>query len=144
MTLSLRSVHRSIRGFTLLEILVTLIVASILSAMLIQFLGSGMTRSTQPVIMAQRSLTLNQLLELMQADYHKLLVTDPTPLDTFKTHVEGGNIDTNVPYFGSYTPQTAYIVLTGGNEAPDTSGEDRVLKVTITVQNHSLTALFTE
>ena len=140
----IRTGHSPKAGFTLLEILVTLIVASILGAMLIQFLGSGMTRSTQPVIMAQSSLTLNQTMERMQADYQKLLVTDPTPLSTFKTHVENGNVDTNVPYFGAYSFQTGYVVLTGGNEAPDSGGSNRILKVTITAQNQSLTALFTD
>jgi len=131
------------KGFTLVEILVTLTVAAILGAILFQFLGSSMTQSATPIVLAKQGYRLNRIMEKMASDYKKLLVTDTDPLATFKTHVDNGNNIASTPYFGDYAIQTSYIVLTGGVEAPDASGDDRVLKVTLTVDRQSLTVLFT-
>ena len=79
----------------------------------------------------------------MSAHHKKLLVTDANPLATFKTHIENGNNIVNTHYFGDYAIQASYILLTGGIEAPDGSGANRVLKVVLTVDRQSVTVLFT-
>jgi len=137
-----RSARKRQKGFTLLEILITITFAAILGAMLIQFLGSSMTQSATPVILAKEAYSLNQIIEKMTAHYKMLLVTDADPLATFKLHVENGNNSANSPYFGPYSIQASYITLNGGAEAPDVSGDNRLLKVTLTVNRQSLAALF--
>jgi prepilin-type N-terminal cleavage/methylation domain-containing protein len=132
------------RGLTLLEIIITLIVASALGAMLVQFMGTNMIRSTKPVVMAQEGLYLNQILEAMTADYRRLLATDGTPLQTFKTYAENGNIVGNTPYYGQYAIQTLYIAFPAGDEVADISGDNNTLKLTISHGDQSLTALFTK
>jgi len=127
-----------------LEIIITLIVASILGAMLVQFMGTSMIRSTEPVIIAQNGLYLNQVMEMMTADYKKLLAEDPSPLRTFKGYVENGNVIGNTPYYGQYMVQAQYVSFEGGNEVKDTSGYGRILQVSISHRDMSLTALFSK
>ena len=132
------------KGFTLVEILVTIMFAAILAAVWFQFLGSSMTQSATPIALAKEGYSLNRILEKITAHHKKLLVTDADPLATFKTHIENGNNIANTPYFGEYTVQTSYITLNGGIEAVDASGDDRVLKTTLTVDRQSITVLFTQ
>ena len=138
------SANKRQQGFTLVEILVTIMFAAVLAAVLFQFLGTSMTQSAMPINLAKEGYNLNQILEKMTAHHKKLIVTDTTPLATFKTHIENGNNIANTPYFGSYTVQTSYITLNGGIEAPDVSGGDRLLKTTLTVDRQSITILFTQ
>jgi len=132
------------KGFTLVEILITIMFAAILAAVLFQFLGSSMTQSATPITLAKEGYSLNRILEKITAHHKKLLVTDADPLATFKTHIENGNNIASTPYFGEYTVQTSYITLNGGIEAVDTSGDDRVLKTKLTVDRQSITVLFTQ
>jgi hypothetical protein len=84
-------------------------------------------------------------MESMTADYKNLLLTDTDPLTTFKNHVENGNSAENSPYYGeAYGVQTEYITFNGGNEDQDLSGDNQILKVTITLNEQSLIALFTK
>ena len=65
--------------------------------------------------------------------------------DTFKSNIENGNNEASTPYYGHYelpTNPLEYIVFSGGNEAADSLGENRILKVTIRSGNQSLTTLF--
>ena len=62
------------QGFTLLEVLVTMVVASILGVILFQFMCTGMRRSFEPIRMAQNGFELNQIMEKMNADYKNQLL----------------------------------------------------------------------
>jgi len=136
------------RGFTLLEVIVGLIVVSIMAAMLVTFMGTGVVQSANPVLLAQHGSYINQIMENMSADYKYLMSTDASPLNTFSTRVgsEGSSrtqySDGSHPYtivdnhrisFGSGSPVT---------EVADGSG--KILKVTVRYQGLTLTALFTE
>lgn len=125
------------KGFTLLEVIITIVIGAIMASVLIQYMGTSMYRSAEPVVITQDTYALNQVMEKMTADYKELLAADSTPLATFQTRVEGGN-------YGQYSVQTQYITLAGGAEAPDMSGNNRVLKVTVTVGDQALTGLFTK
>ncbi len=128
------SAHQySQKGFTLLEIIITLVLVSILGAMLVQVMGSGMIQSSVPVTMAQDTFSLNQVMEKITADYR-----DGVALTQIKSDVESGN-------YGDYTVKTsAYIKFSGVNEIPDASGDNDMLKITISFNDQSLTVLFTE
>jgi hypothetical protein len=74
------------------------------------------------------------------------LLTDTTPLVTFRARVIAGNTAGNDPYYGAYdTPTTKLLTFTNGVEdAAECSGSNcRVLKITLTRNGQSLTALFT-
>jgi prepilin-type N-terminal cleavage/methylation domain-containing protein len=133
------------QGFTLLEVVITLIVGSILGAILVQFMGTSMKNSFEPVIMVQDGNGVNEIMERMNADYKmRLLTSTVDPLYDFKSDVENGDVLGNVPYFGDYAWTTKYITFTNGAEdAIEDATELRILKVTITHGGQSLTALFT-
>jgi prepilin-type N-terminal cleavage/methylation domain-containing protein len=131
-------------GFTLLEVIITFIVASILGAILLQVMGTSVQKSFEPVHMVQDGLSVNEILEKMNAQYRKRLLTSTVnPLADFKNDVEGGNVTSNDPYFGDYTYQTQYITFSSGSEIADVSPNPRILKVTITHGGQRLSALFT-
>ena len=134
------------KGFTLIEIIVTIIVASILGVMFLQYMGTNVTGSMEPVIRVQNAFTIEQVIEKITADYKKLMVESTTPLATFKTHVQGGNNEANDPYFGPYTVvYNNYITFNESGVQVSESG-DKILKVTIADVNgeQRLTALFTK
>ena len=140
------TLNRSQNGFTLVEVIITILVASILGLIFLQFMGTSMTGSVEPVIRVQNAFTIEQIMEKMTADYKKLMAESTTPLATFKTHVQGGNSEANDPYFGPYTVvYNNYITFNESGVQVSESG-DRVFKVTIADVNgeQRLTALFTK
>ncbi|MFZ0726134.1 MAG: type II secretion system protein, partial [Desulfobacterales bacterium] len=52
-------------GFTLLEVIISLIVASILGAILLEFMGQTVHKSFVPVKMAQNSMELTGVVECL-------------------------------------------------------------------------------
>ncbi|MBR9987985.1 MAG: prepilin-type N-terminal cleavage/methylation domain-containing protein [Desulfosarcina sp.] len=124
-------------GFTLIEIIVTLTVTAILSVMLVQFMGTSLSRSAEPIVSIQEGMTLQSIFESMHADYKQLLLTHDTPLVTFKARVEAG-------LYGTYTITDSKYILFDGNhvEVPCNTSDCRILKVTISIGDHSLTSLF--
>ena len=130
------------RGFSLLEIVISLIVSAFLGTILVTYLGTSLMKSAEPIIMIQQGYSLNQIMESMTADYKKILLLteeDKNSLTEFENYVM------NKPYAGNYTIQTKYITFNDGNEnqEPDTD-EKRILKVTITNNDLSLVALFSK
>ena len=126
-------------GFTLIEIIVTLTVTAILSVMLVQFMGTSMSRSAEPIVSMQEGMAQHSIFESMNADYKQLLLTDNRPLGTFKTRFETPG------FYGSYAlPDSKYILFDGSQaEVPCNTPDCRILKVTISIGDHSLTSLFT-
>jgi prepilin-type N-terminal cleavage/methylation domain-containing protein len=136
---------RSQKGFTLIEIIVTIILAAIMGTIFIQFMSKSLTKSAEPLMLIQKAYSLNQIIEEITADYKDLLDSDTTPIETLKIYIENGNIDGNNPYYGQYTQQTDFITFDGSkNEIPDASGNNRILKAIITSDNQSITVLFTK
>ena len=135
----MKPVRSKTAGFTLVEIIVTLTVSAILAVMLMQFIGTSMSRSAQPTISLQESAALQSVFENMNADYKQLLLTDSAPLTTFQNRVDGG-------FYGSNVSMTSSYIIFDENqrEAPcDPNNTDcRLLKVTVSKGDQSLTALF--
>ena len=135
------------QGFTLLEVVITLIVGSILGAILVQFMGTSMKNSFEPVIMVQERNGVNEIMEKLNSVYKMRLMTSNDPLTNFQADVLSGMNPPLAPVIGHYTVnETKYITFTGGVEdvASDTAADPNVLKVTITHGGQSLTALFTK
>ncbi len=139
------------KGFTLIEIIVTLTIASVLSVVLIHFIKAGVSRSSQPLAKMQDSYVLNQIIENINADYRNLLLSSATPLLDLKTYVENGNDQAvataaGTPYYGLYGFQTKFIIFDGSqNEtlAPCTV-DCKTLKVIVFKGGQSIATLFTK
>ncbi|MFC1798557.1 Tfp pilus assembly protein FimT/FimU [Thermodesulfobacteriota bacterium] len=134
--------HEQERGLTLLEIIVTLIIASLLGTMLVEYMGTSLTRGGESVILVQDGFSINGTMEKIIADYETEYLSDSYTFETFKTNIENGNDDANTPYYGEYNVQTGFIVFSGGTETVDASGDNNVLKVTISSGSQSVSSLF--
>lgn len=136
----------SLTGFTLLEIVVTLTVASVLGTIIFLYMNTSLTRSTEPVARIQTTYSLNQIVEQITADYKTLKDSNGDyNLTTLQGNIQNGNVVGNTPYYGEYTQVTGYIKFNvGRNEEPDSTGENRILKVAITSNNQTTTVLFTK
>jgi len=147
----MRRFNKCQKGLTLVEIIVTIIVASILCVIFLQFMGTSMTGSVEPVTMVQKSLAVEQVMEKMTADYRKLMAEDTDPLGALKSHIQNGNQESSNPYFGPYTLVYNDYILFNDNDGDgvydevhdDGSGGDKILKVTISKGDQRLTTLFT-
>lgn len=128
-------------GFTLLEVIVSLVIISLSGAMLLTFYNTQVGGSEQPVTLMEQGLALETTLEKITADYTYLLENDATPLLTLETR-----INASPSSYGVYSAVTKFITFDGsGNEESAACTADCTsLKVTITMGNQSLTTLFTK
>jgi prepilin-type N-terminal cleavage/methylation domain-containing protein len=124
-------------GFTLIEIIVTILLASVLASLMIQFMGSALTGSSRPVEIVRDSADMEALMEEIISAYVKEIntnVADPLP-----------KIVTN---YGSRSNVTMwYITFTNGVESPKPptlpGTVTDTLKVTVQSAGHSLVTLLT-
>jgi len=126
------------QGFTLIEIIITLVIASILGVVIFQYLGSSLTRSSDPIFRLKKSLNLQQVAENITVDYRRNFSTN---LDGLKAKVE----NPSTSGYGNYTVVTSkYIKFDNFQEIDETDPNiKKMLKVTIkNAQNETLTMLF--
>ena len=139
---------RNNKGFTLVEVIVSLVVAAILGTILVTFMGSTVVQSANPVLLAQKGAYLNGIMENMTGDYKLLMATSSSPMTTFIARVGAENTeksyytDGSHPYTILANHRISFPTGTSVFETPDNAG--KILKVTIQYQGLSATALFTE
>ncbi len=128
-------------GFTLIEVIVTIVAAAIVGVIFIQFMGTAMSRSVRPLEIVRGEAEAERLLERITADYVFEVNRDPAgALLTLK-----GQIDPPTRKYGE-TVSADYIQFNaGGNEVPfaGPAAEARTLKVTVNAAGNDLVALFT-
>jgi prepilin-type N-terminal cleavage/methylation domain-containing protein len=148
----MRKIRSGQSGFTLIEIIVTLIVASILGAILLEFMGQTVYKSYEPINMARESMDLTSIMECINAEYKKSMlsmVQSDSPmasyLNDFKTAIDNGTLSC-----GAYTSTTSWVVFSSSGQPDEyveaTDGDPlnhRVLKVTIATTDHEITTLYT-
>jgi prepilin-type N-terminal cleavage/methylation domain-containing protein len=138
-------------GFTLLEVIVTIVIAAIMGVFFAQFVGTSVIHSTDPVYRLQNLSRTTHIMEYMTADYKRLAATQSNFLSIFKDYVGYGYMTTKptgyegYPYYGSYQiVYNDYIKFVSGAEQPETDpANQRILKVTIRGGDQAVTALFT-
>jgi prepilin-type N-terminal cleavage/methylation domain-containing protein len=146
-----RRISHCQRGFTLLEIVVTIIVASIMAVLLLQVLGGYSWRSFRPLELFDRSMVLQEAMSIISSHHRDLLMRDDTPLVTLQSDIESGSEWSEQPYAGQMLTETYCIDF--NETAPRTwsdtktsdncSSSDTILRVTLRYHDQSLTALFT-
>ena len=134
------------KGFTLIEVIVSLVLVAIVGAMVVSFMGTAVTRSADPLLQVQQGHYLNQIMENITADYKRLLATDDTPLFTLESRI--GSIESEGrQYYAAanhpYTKNLKRISFDSNGLEIDSPGSG-ILKVTIFYRGLSLTALFTQ
>lgn len=121
------------RGFTLLEIIATLILVGISAAILFPAMGTNLIRSAEPVNRLNDHQLLIEEMDKWTGIYRDDIHNDSLDISVFKTAVETS------PYMGS----TAYINSFNGG-AYTTQGTNTILRVTLINNDQTLVALFAE
>ena len=128
-------------GFTLVEVIVTIMMAAIMGAFFIQYMGTAMSRSTRAVDYVREEATAEALMEKIITDYvAKINLDEATALNDMNTAINFNKI-----YDSAQKKVTAkYIDFdNSGNEINDSS-KLRTLKVTVAAGEHRLTTLLTK
>lgn len=139
------------KGFTLIEIIVTLTLSSVLAIVIILFIEAGMKRSSEPVYAMHEEFAVNSVIENISADYRFLLLTSSTPLMDLKTYIENGNdadaaSSAGTNYYGDYQYELKFITFDASyaEAAAPCTTSCNILKVTLSKGNHTLKTLFTK
>ncbi len=123
------------RGFTLVEIIVTIVIMGILSAFFIHFMGTALDDSWKSVELVAGEAAAEAKLEEIIA-YFTSKINDDSQLDNALSMVAS-------QFSGDATME--YIVFSGsGAEEEDLSGTPRNLKVTIEAPGNNLTTILTQ
>ncbi len=129
----MRSTLTSQRGFTLLEIIATLILVGISAAILFPVMGTNLIRSAEPVNRLNDHQLLIQEMDKWTGIYRDEIQNDSLDISIFKTAVESS----------AYLDSTAYINSFNGG-AYSTQGTNKILRVTLVNNDQTLAALFAE
>ena len=135
---SYRALKSDQRGFTLIEVIVTIIAAAIVGVIFINFMGTAMSKSVRSVEMVQGEASAEALLERIIADYVlKMNQNNATALGFIKTDID------NKTVYGDNVTATYIIFDSSGNETADTAGSNRTLKVRVAAAGNDLVTLLT-
>jgi len=124
---------KSIKGFTLIEVIITIIIMAIAAAAFIAYFGSSFTGSAVSAGQVQRQYQLVRQMETITSQYRNSVTTSmPFSLTTFKSSFVDGK-----EYVDS--TQTGFITLTSG-----TYTTRSVLRVVLINGDQTLMSIFAE
>ena len=118
----------SSNGFTLIEIIATILIMGILAAFFIHFMGTAIDHSSKSMELVIGEADAEGIIEEIIAYYTSEINRDPdNALSTIESKITNGD-------FGSSSNiSTDYIVFDSGKEQTDTSGANTNLKVTVRI-----------
>lgn len=124
----------AVQGFTLIEVIITLVVLGILAAMVMTAMGTSVSNSNLPVSRLQQTMALHQTMENIRASfgYSDDIALVKTAVGTGVQSNAFGDYEVIDNSFITFDPPTSY------TEAPGVVG-DGILKVTIRDQASGLT-----
>jgi len=129
----LKSKITSCKGFSLVEVIATIIVMGILAAFFVHFMGTAQTESWKSVELVAGEAEAEGKLEEIIAYFTSKINFDPdNALDAVKTNDFGSSV------------VMQYVKFDGGNETVLTSGTSTNLKVTVTSPGNDLTTILTK
>lgn len=131
------------RGFTLIEIIITLIVASLLGVMLYTIILSSGKQATFGIINYQKYESLGRAMESLDAYYRSLLDKDPNKISKLFDYFNEDKINEIVKAVDSdIIVETKYILFDENGHEKEDDSEKRILKVILRKDNISLVNLF--
>ena len=136
-----RSQHSAENGFTLIEIIATVVVMGILAAFLMNFMGTALNDSWRSVELVADEARAEGLLEKIIADYVDKINDNP---NTALAAIKGleSSYENDADYGLPVTIQ--YIVFDAGNEDLVEPTPSRNLKIVIESSGYSLAAILSE
>jgi prepilin-type N-terminal cleavage/methylation domain-containing protein len=139
-----QSINSRSAGFTLVEVIATLVVVAVLSAFFIHFMGTALDHSWKSVDLVAGEAEAEGIMEQIIADYVKEMNSNPdTALATLKSRAENKDYDGNVVYDDDVVKVTMqYIDFDeNGIEISITPGPSDLLKVTAQAPGNDLTVI---
>jgi prepilin-type N-terminal cleavage/methylation domain-containing protein len=137
-----RSKHNSDGGFTLIEVIATIVVMGILAAFFIHFMGTALNDSWKAVEVVEGEAKAEGLMESIIADYVKGINDNPdTALADIVSRESAYESD---PDYGLPVTMQYIVFDASGDEQADTAGENRNLKVTVEPPGFNLTTVLTK
>ena len=134
--------HNSESGFTLIEVIATIIVMGILAAFFIHFMGTALNDSWRSLELVEGEAKAEGLMEKIIADYVEKINNNPNTALSIIVSRES-SYENDPDYSMPVTMQ--YIVFdASGDEQADTAGENRNLKVTVEPPGYNLTTVLTQ
>jgi prepilin-type N-terminal cleavage/methylation domain-containing protein len=117
---------KSNKGFTLIEVILTITIMAVAAALFVTYLGASFTQSSLPAGLVSNQYNLIQQMELFNNQYRQQINnasgTLATDLATFKTGFIDGQpfVDTgtivNMTSNGGYTTQNTVLIVTLRND----------------------------
>lgn len=134
-------------GFTLLEIILVLVIASILGVMMVQFVRTSSLFAVKPAIWFKNQTILHEMMEKTTTEYKRQIEADTLTLAALKTYVL---TDSEIKNYVS-TTQTGYITFSSlvnktysSSSVSVSQGSSSVLIITLIAGDQSLRSLFVE
>ena len=128
--------HRMLKngGFTLIEIIVTIVVAAVLAAIMVQFVSTAMTRSGDPAAAVRTEAATGTIMEGIVSEYVEQINTNPaTALALLKTiYASDPNVTMTYIRFNA-----------AGQEVVEDPTATSTLKVTVQGTGYEVTTLLT-
>ena len=126
------------RGFTLIEVIVTIIATAILGVIFINFMGTAMSKSVRSVEMVQGEASAEAVLERIIADYVlKMNQNNATALGLIKTDIDNKNV------YGDNVSAVYIIFDSSGNRGRRYGRTEQNPKVTVAAAGNDLVTLLT-
>ena len=136
------SKHHSEIGFTLIEVIATVLVIGILAAFFIHFMGTALNDSWRSVEVVADEARAEGLMEEIIAEYVDRINANPATALSIILNRESSY--ENDPDYGLPVTMQYIVFDTNGAEQPDTAGENRNLKVTVEPPGYNLTTILTQ
>jgi prepilin-type N-terminal cleavage/methylation domain-containing protein len=123
-------------GFTLIEVIVTLVIAAIMGTMLVSLMGKNLTGSAVPVSLVGDQYKIVQEMEKITSEYRNEIKNGTlSDINTFKTYVDGKVYPAGVSVATVLSPLTS---------TPAGYTTQSVLRVTLRSGDQTLQAYFTQ
>lgn len=121
-------------GFTLVEVIITLLVAVILGAVMLQYLGSAVSQSSTPMKRLQAGAALHAVADNIIGAFRQTAPSNSTAWNDFQSGIGTAGTDQNNAYGEYQVLYNDFIQFDGaGNEINDVYGTapEDILKVVI-------------
>jgi prepilin-type N-terminal cleavage/methylation domain-containing protein len=134
-----RKSERSSSGFTLIEVIVSIIIVAILGTFLVSYMAGGITKSSLLINTVKQEFEIFKVMEQITADYQKKVPSSSSELLSFESNITS-EYNTN-----GVTVSCAFINIdrTDGTFSSSDSTNGLILRVMLQKGDQSIAAFFT-